>query len=124
MTTTGIERIARQASSQPTTTFTSLMHHYSVENLRTCYLSLDATKAPGVDIETAPLLPFICSGCCLGSLTCSTVAQDSQHFFNLVVFEFKRVLFTDCIDGLFGLFNFVFNLYPYESESLRMQGVI
>ena len=49
MTTTGIERIARQASSQPTTIFTSLMHHYSVENLRTCYLSLDATKAPGVD---------------------------------------------------------------------------
>ena len=49
MTTTGIERMARQARSQPTTLFTSLMHHYSVENLRTCYRSLDATKAPGVD---------------------------------------------------------------------------
>jgi RNA-directed DNA polymerase len=49
MVTTGIERIARQASSQPGTEFTALMHHYSVDNLRTCFEALDGKKALGVD---------------------------------------------------------------------------
>jgi RNA-directed DNA polymerase len=49
MTTTGIERITRRARNQPTTTYTSLMHHYIVDNLRACFAALEATKAPGVD---------------------------------------------------------------------------
>lgn len=49
MTTTGIERIARLARSQPATEFTALMHHYSVDNLRACFESLDGNKALGVD---------------------------------------------------------------------------
>jgi RNA-directed DNA polymerase len=49
MVITGIERIARQASSQPGTEFTALMHHYSVDNLRTCFEALDGKKALGVD---------------------------------------------------------------------------
>jgi len=48
MTTTGIERIARR-EQQTATTFTSLMHHYTVDNLRTCFMALEVTKAPGVD---------------------------------------------------------------------------
>jgi group II intron reverse transcriptase/maturase len=49
MTTTGIERIARLARSQPATEFTALMHHYSVDNLQACFESLDGNKALGVD---------------------------------------------------------------------------
>ena len=49
MTTTGIERIAKRARSQPTSEFTTLMHHYTVENLRTCFEVLDGKKALGVD---------------------------------------------------------------------------
>ena len=49
MVITGIERIARRASSQPGRDFTALMHHYSVDNLRTCFEALDAKKALGVD---------------------------------------------------------------------------
>lgn len=49
MVITGIERIARQASSQPGTEFTALMHHYSVDNLRTCFEALDGKKALGID---------------------------------------------------------------------------
>ena len=47
--TTGIERIARRASSQPASVFTTLMHHYSVDNLRVCFEALADKKAPGVD---------------------------------------------------------------------------
>jgi len=47
--TTGIERIAKRASSQPASVFTTLMHHYSVDNLRVCFEALDAKKALGVD---------------------------------------------------------------------------
>jgi RNA-directed DNA polymerase len=49
MVITGIERIARQASRQPGTEFTALMHHYSVDNLRTCFEALDGKKALGID---------------------------------------------------------------------------
>ncbi|MBW4550655.1 MAG: hypothetical protein KME35_06035 [Aphanocapsa sp. GSE-SYN-MK-11-07L] len=49
MTVTGIERIARRASSQPAPEFTTLMHHYTVENLRACFVALAEKKAPGVD---------------------------------------------------------------------------
>lgn len=52
MTTTGIKRIAKVARSQPEVSFTALMHHYSVENLRTSYQSLDGKKALGVDRVT------------------------------------------------------------------------
>jgi RNA-directed DNA polymerase len=47
--TTGIERIARRARSQPSAPFTALMHHFTVDNLRACFAALDGTKAPGVD---------------------------------------------------------------------------
>ncbi len=47
--TTGIERIARRACSQSASVFTTLMHHYNVDNLRVCFEALDAKKAPGVD---------------------------------------------------------------------------
>lgn len=49
---TGIERIARRASSQPASVFTTLMHHYSVDNLRVCFEALADKKAPGVDRVT------------------------------------------------------------------------
>ena len=49
MAVTGIERIARLARSQLATEFTALMHHYSVDNLRACFESLDGNKALGVD---------------------------------------------------------------------------
>src|SRR5262249_46845668 len=48
-TTTGIERIAQRARSQPEAPFTALMHHFTVDNLRACFAALDGTKAPGVD---------------------------------------------------------------------------
>ena len=46
---TGVERIASRARSHPEELFTALMHHYSVENLRACFESLDGKKALGVD---------------------------------------------------------------------------
>jgi group II intron reverse transcriptase/maturase len=49
MAVTGIERIAGRASSQPASEFTTLMHHYTVENLQACFEVLDGRKAPGVD---------------------------------------------------------------------------
>ena len=48
-TITGVEQIAQRARSQPTAPFTALMHHFSVDNLRACFVALDGTKAPGVD---------------------------------------------------------------------------
>ena len=48
-TTTGVERIAHRARSQPEAPFTALMHHFTVDNLRACFAALDGTKAPGVD---------------------------------------------------------------------------
>ncbi len=47
--TTGVESIAKRARSQPTETFTALMHHFSVDNLRASFAALDGRKAPGVD---------------------------------------------------------------------------
>ena len=47
--TTGIERIARRARSHPKASFTALLHHFTVDNLRVCVAALDGTKAPGVD---------------------------------------------------------------------------
>ena len=49
MVATGIERIARLVRSQPATEITALMHHYTVDNLRACFESLDGNKALGVD---------------------------------------------------------------------------
>ena len=49
MATTGVERIAHRARQEPQTRYTSLMHHFTVENLRACFASLDAKKASGVD---------------------------------------------------------------------------
>ena len=46
---TGVERIASWARSHPEEPLTALMHHFSVENLRACFESLDGTKALGVD---------------------------------------------------------------------------
>ena len=46
---TGIERIASRARQEPQTRYTSLMHHFTVENLRACFGSLDGKKATGVD---------------------------------------------------------------------------
>lgn len=48
-TTTGVERIAHRARQEPQTRYTSLMHHFTVDNLRACFASLDAHKAIGVD---------------------------------------------------------------------------
>jgi RNA-directed DNA polymerase len=48
-TTTGIERRAQRARSQPVAPWTALRHHCTVENLRACFAALDGTKAPGVD---------------------------------------------------------------------------
>ena len=47
--TTGVERIARRARQAPQTRYTALMHHFTVDNLRACFMALDGTKAPGVD---------------------------------------------------------------------------
>jgi RNA-directed DNA polymerase len=46
---TGVERIANGARREPQTRYTSLMHHFTVDNLRACCEALDGTKAPGVD---------------------------------------------------------------------------
>ncbi len=51
-TTTGVGRIARRARQEPQTRYTSLMHHFTVDNLRACFESLDAKKAIGVDRVT------------------------------------------------------------------------
>ena len=48
-TTTGIERIASRACSDRIQSWTTLMHHFSVENLQACFESLDGRKALGVD---------------------------------------------------------------------------
>jgi group II intron reverse transcriptase/maturase len=45
----GVERIAQRARQQPETCFSTLMHHFSVENLRVCFESLDGKKAVGID---------------------------------------------------------------------------
>ena len=47
--TTGVERIASRAYSHPEESFTALMHHYTVANLRACFESLDGKKALGID---------------------------------------------------------------------------
>lgn len=47
--TTGVERIASRARREPQTRYTALMHHYTVDNLRACFETLDGTKAPGSD---------------------------------------------------------------------------
>src|ERR671914_472184 len=47
--TTGVERIASRARREPQTRSTSLMHHFTVDNLRACFEALDGTRAPGVD---------------------------------------------------------------------------
>jgi RNA-directed DNA polymerase len=39
--TTGIESIARRARGEPGGKFTTLMHHFTVENLRACFEALD-----------------------------------------------------------------------------------
>ncbi len=49
MTITGVERIANRARQDSQTRYTSLMHHFSVANLRACFESLDGKKAIGVD---------------------------------------------------------------------------
>ena len=46
---TGVERIAERALREPSEPMTALMHHYSVENLRACFKSLDGKKVLGVD---------------------------------------------------------------------------
>ncbi len=45
----GVERLAQRARSQPESSFSALMHHFSVENLRVCFESLDGKKAVGID---------------------------------------------------------------------------
>jgi RNA-directed DNA polymerase len=47
--TTGIESIARRARREPGATYTALIHHFTVENLRACFEALEGTKAPGID---------------------------------------------------------------------------
>jgi RNA-directed DNA polymerase len=49
MATTGVERIAQRARQEPHTRYTSLMPHFTVDNLRACFESLDGKKATGVD---------------------------------------------------------------------------
>ncbi len=47
---TNLTRIGEKARKEPKLVFTSLYHHISdVDNLRACYETLDARKAPGVD---------------------------------------------------------------------------
>lgn len=53
--TTGIERIATRARREPRTRYTSLMHHFTVDNLRACFESLEDKKATGVDGVTKPM---------------------------------------------------------------------
>ena len=47
--TTGVAWRAQQARRAPQTRYTALMHHFTVDNLRACFMALDGTKAPGVD---------------------------------------------------------------------------
>ncbi|WP_026100779.1 group II intron reverse transcriptase/maturase [Synechococcus sp. PCC 7336] len=47
--TTAVERISSRACNHPEEPFTALMHHFTVDNLRACFESLDARKATGVD---------------------------------------------------------------------------
>src|SRR5882724_10401229 len=47
--TTGVESIARRARRQSGATYTALMPHFTVDNLRACFEALDGTKAPAVD---------------------------------------------------------------------------
>ena len=47
--TTSVESIASRARRVPGATFTALMHHFTVDNLRACFEALDGTKAPGID---------------------------------------------------------------------------
>jgi retron-type reverse transcriptase len=49
MAITGVERIASRARQEPQTRYTSLLHHFTVDNLRACFESLEAQKAIGVD---------------------------------------------------------------------------
>ncbi|WP_249370314.1 reverse transcriptase domain-containing protein [Acaryochloris marina] len=49
LATTGVKRIATRACSHPEESFTALMHHYTVANLRACFESLDGKKAIGID---------------------------------------------------------------------------
>ena len=50
--TTSVERIASRARNHAEEPFTALMHHFSVDNLRACFKSLDGRKAIGVDRVT------------------------------------------------------------------------
>ena len=50
--TTTVERIGSRARSHAEEPFTALMHHFSVDNLRACFKSLDGRKAIGVDRVT------------------------------------------------------------------------
>ncbi|MEL6882093.1 MAG: group II intron reverse transcriptase/maturase [Cyanobacteria bacterium J06607_10] len=50
--TTSVERIASRARSHVEEPFTAMMHHFSVDNLRACFKSLDGSKAVGVDRVT------------------------------------------------------------------------
>lgn len=47
--TTGVERLASRARREPPPRYTSLMHHFTGDNLRACFEALDGTKAPGVE---------------------------------------------------------------------------
>ena len=46
MATTGVERIAQRARQEPHTRYTALMHHFTVDNLRVCFVSLDGKQRP------------------------------------------------------------------------------
>jgi RNA-directed DNA polymerase len=49
LATTEVERRDNRARQDPQTRSTALMHHFTVDNLRACFESLDAKKATGVD---------------------------------------------------------------------------
>jgi len=49
---TGVESIAKRAREHPQEKFTALMHHFTEENLRACFESLNGKKATGVDRVT------------------------------------------------------------------------
>jgi RNA-directed DNA polymerase len=55
MATTGVERIAPRARQEPHTRYTSLMHHFTVGNLRAGVASLAGKNATGVDGVTKAL---------------------------------------------------------------------
>ena len=48
-TATELERIAWLSGQRPDMVFTSLMHHFNVNALWSCYNSLDGKKAVGAD---------------------------------------------------------------------------